>query len=135
MPDGKSFEQIEKEKKAAAAAAAEAEKKAEPLVLEEDDEFEEFEQEGALALAPSFLPSSRARAAAGPCLVSSAFSTLAHSHFRCSRTRADWTAAEEDADDTKQWQDDWDDDDVTGDFSQSLRAEIEKCKAAAAAAK
>eukprot|EP01046_Picozoa_sp_COSAG06_P009109 COSAG06_NODE_471_length_15318_cov_24.861029_6_plen_111_part_00 len=56
MPDGKSFEQIEKEKKAAAAAAAEAEKKAEPLVLEEDDEFEEFEQEGALALAPSFLP-------------------------------------------------------------------------------
>jgi hypothetical protein len=57
MPDGKSFEQIEKEKKAAAAAAAEAEKKAEPLVLEEDDEFEEFEQEGALALAPSFLPS------------------------------------------------------------------------------
>jgi hypothetical protein len=46
---------------------------------------------------------------------------------------SDWTAAEEDADDTKQWQDDWDDDDVTGDFSQSLRAEIEKCKAAGGA--
>ena len=45
----------------------------------------------------------------------------------------DWTAAEEDADDSKQWQDDWDDDDVTGDFSQSLRAEIEKCKAAGGA--
>ena len=43
----------------------------------------------------------------------------------------DWTAAEEDADDTKQWQDDWDDDDVTGDFSQALRAEIAKTKAAA----
>jgi hypothetical protein len=131
MPDGKSFEQIEKEKKAAAAAAAEAEKKAEPLVLEEDDEFEEFEQEGALALAPSFLPRELAPRR-GPVWY---LSTLAHSHFRCSRTRADWTAAEEDADDTKQWQDDWDDDDVTGDFSQSLRAEIEKCKAAAAAAK
>ena len=48
-------------------------------------------------------------------------------------SRADWTAADEDAEDAKQWQDDWDDDDVTGDFSQSLRAEIEKCKAAAAA--
>ena len=48
MPDGKSFEQLEKEKKEAKAKAeAEAEKKAEPLVLEEDDEFEEFEQEGA----------------------------------------------------------------------------------------
>lgn len=49
------------------------------------------------------------------------------------KTHTDWTAAEEDADDTKQWQDDWDDDDVTGDFSQSLRAEIEKCKAAGGA--
>ena len=29
--------------------------------------------------------------------------------------------------------DDWDDDEVTGDFSQALMAEIEKCKAAAAA--
>jgi hypothetical protein len=49
MPDGKSFEQLEKEKKEAeeAKAKAEAQKKAEPLVLEEDDEFEEFEQEGA----------------------------------------------------------------------------------------
>ena len=48
MPDGKSFEQLEKEKKegAEAKAKAEADKK-EPLVLEEDDEFEEFEQEGA----------------------------------------------------------------------------------------
>lgn len=51
MPDGKSFEQLEKEKKEAAEAKAkaEAEKKADPLVLEEDDEFEEFEQEGACA--------------------------------------------------------------------------------------
>ena len=45
MPDGKSFEQIEKEKKEAADKAPAAAK--EPLVLEEDDEFEEFEQEGA----------------------------------------------------------------------------------------
>lgn len=48
MPDGKSFEQLEKEKKEAAEAKAKAEaEKKEPLVLEEDDEFEEFEQEGA----------------------------------------------------------------------------------------
>lgn len=44
MPDGKSFEQLEKEKKEAK--AAEPEKK-EVIVVEEDDEFEEFEQEGA----------------------------------------------------------------------------------------
>ena len=61
MPDGKSFEQLEKEKKAAeeAKAKAEAEKKADPLVLEEDDEFEEFEQEGA----PGF---SKRRQSQGP---------------------------------------------------------------------
>ena len=42
-----------------------------------------------------------------------------------------WDAAAEDAEDPKLWQDDWDDDDVTGDFSQALRAEIAKTKAAA----
>ena len=47
--------------------------------------------------------------------------------------RADWDAAEEDADDMQQWQDDWDDDNVTGDFSKSLRAEIDKVTAAKAA--
>ena len=52
-------------------------------VLEEDDEFEEFEQEH-------------------------------------------WGAAEEDASNAKQWQDNWDDDDIEDDFTKSLRAELAK---------
>jgi DNA-directed RNA polymerase specialized sigma24 family protein len=42
------------------------------------------------------------------------------------RHSSDWAVAPEDTDDTKQWQDDWDDDNVTGDFSQALRAELAK---------
>ena len=51
--------------------------------LEEDDEFEEFEND-------------------------------------------EWDAAEEEKADIEQWENDWDDDDLTDDFSKQLRAELEK---------
>jgi len=60
-----------------------AEKKVELVLLEEDDEFEEFPAE-------------------------------------------DWGADDEDQADTHVWEDNWDDDNVEDDFSQQLRAELEK---------
>ncbi|XP_065919389.1 26S proteasome complex subunit SEM1-like [Dysidea avara] len=38
----------------------------------------------------------------------------------------DWTTADEDAEDTQMWEDNWDDDNVEDDFSMQLRAELEK---------
>merc|ERR1711911_20312 len=38
----------------------------------------------------------------------------------------DWTEKEEDADDVNVWEDNWDDDNVEDDFSQQLRAALEK---------
>ncbi|XP_055931055.1 26S proteasome complex subunit SEM1-like [Argiope bruennichi] len=39
----------------------------------------------------------------------------------------DWTAKEEDEQDINVWEDNWDDDNVEDDFSNQLRAELEKC--------
>jgi len=61
---------------------ATTEKKEEFEALEEDDEFEEFED--------------------------------------------GWVNEPEDKDDQRLWDDDWDDEDVEDDFSQQLRAEIQK---------
>ena len=58
--------------------------------LEEDDEFEEFEQQ-------------------------------------------EWTAAEQDADDTTMWQDGWEDDEEDDQFTKQLRAELAKTDGAAPA--
>ena len=38
----------------------------------------------------------------------------------------EWDAAEEEKADIEQWENDWDDDDLTDDFSKQLRAELEK---------
>lgn len=38
----------------------------------------------------------------------------------------EWKEDQEDADDAKQWEDDWDDEEVDDDFSKQLRAELEK---------
>ncbi|XP_034231177.1 26S proteasome complex subunit SEM1 [Thrips palmi] len=38
----------------------------------------------------------------------------------------DWTARDEDEEDISVWEDNWDDDNVEDDFSQQLRAELEK---------
>lgn len=38
----------------------------------------------------------------------------------------DWTGADEDQGDVNVWEDNWDDDNVEDDFSQQLRAELEK---------
>ena len=40
------------------------------------------------------------------------------------RLLADWDAEKEDAAEGQQWKDDWDDDDVNGEFSSFLREEI-----------
>eukprot|EP00211_Chloroparvula_japonica_P018647 CAMPEP_0119118320 /NCGR_PEP_ID=MMETSP1310-20130426/219_1 /TAXON_ID=464262 /ORGANISM="Genus nov. species nov., Strain RCC2339" /LENGTH=75 /DNA_ID=CAMNT_0007107667 /DNA_START=14 /DNA_END=241 /DNA_ORIENTATION=- len=53
------------------------------VALEEDDDFEEFEND-------------------------------------------EWDEAEEEQADVDQWENDWDDDDLTDDFSKQLRAELEK---------
>jgi len=39
----------------------------------------------------------------------------------------DWTAKEEDEQDINVWEDNWDDDNVEDEFSNQLRAELEKC--------
>ena len=137
---GESFAKAKADKEKADKEAKEAAEKAssaEPVVLEEDDEFEEFEQEGARpAAARPRSPRSRPRPSPRPRAPRESCTPVSPVLSRANRSRrlalgTDWTAAEEDADDTKQWQDDWDDDDVTGDFSQALRAEIAKTKAAA----
>jgi 26 proteasome complex subunit DSS1 len=38
----------------------------------------------------------------------------------------DWTGADEDQGDINVWEDNWDDDNIEDDFSQQLRAELEK---------
>ncbi|XP_002156336.1 26S proteasome complex subunit SEM1 isoform X1 [Hydra vulgaris] len=38
----------------------------------------------------------------------------------------DWTEKNENAEDLHVWEDDWDDDNIEDDFSQQLRAELEK---------
>ncbi len=39
---------------------------------------------------------------------------------------SDWKEADEDKEDMQQWEEDWDDDDVQDDFTQQLRAELQK---------
>ncbi|CAO3646998.1 unnamed protein product [Cunninghamella blakesleeana] len=41
----------------------------------------------------------------------------------------DWANGDEDKDDTHYWEDNWDDDDIEDDFSQQLKAELEKASA------
>ncbi|KAI9302065.1 DSS1/SEM1 family-domain-containing protein [Cunninghamella echinulata] len=41
----------------------------------------------------------------------------------------DWADEDEDKDDTHYWEDNWDDDDIEDDFSQQLKAELEKTSA------
>ena len=43
---------------------------------------------------------------------------------------AEWTQNEEDPVDTQLWEDEWDDDDISDDFSKQLRAELEKVASA-----
>ena len=62
-------------------------------VLEEDDEFEEFQVEGTSCR-----------------------------HNAVSLQYIDWGANEEDREDVHQWDDNWDDDDIGDDFSQQLRS-------------
>jgi len=38
----------------------------------------------------------------------------------------DWTGADEDQGDVNVWEDNWDDDNIEDDFSQQLKAELEK---------
>jgi len=78
--------------KDAPAAEKPAEKPVDPeAALEEDDEFEEFEQQ-------------------------------------------EWTATEQDAEDTTMWQDGWEDDEDEDAFTAQLRAELEKTEGAEPAA-
>ena len=41
---------------------------------------------------------------------------------------AEWTSEEEDKEDIQQWEEDWDDNDVSDDFTRQLRAELEKAR-------
>ncbi|CAO3591328.1 unnamed protein product [Absidia cylindrospora] len=43
-----------------------------------------------------------------------------------SGAQLDWAEEDEDKDDTHYWEDNWDDDDIEDDFSQQLKAELEK---------
>ena len=46
----------------------------------------------------------------------------------------EWTATEQDSEDTTMWQDGWEDDEEDDQFTKQLRAELEKTDAAAPAA-
>jgi 26 proteasome complex subunit DSS1 len=92
--------------------------------LECDDEFEEFGNEGAsTSRRTRNLPRSR---------VSPIFPTqttrLPSSISPTPRTpiSAEWGAEEEDAEDVKQWEEDWDDTDANDDFTRQLRAELQR---------
>jgi hypothetical protein len=131
---------------AAAAAApggggvAKAKAAAEHTVLEEDDEFQEFEDEGVHTSACP-VPGAQCPSLLRPLLTG--FIRSRGSPLRkcvggvdggvCSLAVADWGHADEDAEDAKLWQDNWDDDDVTGEFSQALRAAVEKASGGAVA--
>jgi 26 proteasome complex subunit DSS1 len=39
---------------------------------------------------------------------------------------AEWQAKDEDSADKQLWEDEWDDDDISDDFSKQLRAELER---------
>ena len=88
---GESFAKAKADKEKADKEAKEAAEKAsaaEPVVLEEDDEFEEFEQQ-------------------------------------------EWTAAEQDVEDSQMWQDGWEDDEDDDNFTRQLRAELAASEAGA----
>ena len=92
--------------------------------LECDDEFEEFGNEGA-----SRVPAraSRSRPSSSP--RSRGFALIAPPLSDPTRERlrpTEWGAEEEDAEDVKQWEEDWDDTDANDDFTRQLRAELER---------
>jgi 26 proteasome complex subunit DSS1 len=70
-------------------------------VIEEDDEFEEFADEGKRR---HFV-----------CLL---FANFTHSSL-------DWGAEQEDAEDAQQWQEDWDEEEVDDEFCRHLRQELQ----------
>ena len=79
--------------------------KNEQALLEDDDDFEEFPTEGKT--------------------VGNTMTLVYVAHMK-SITRilyicVDWTTADEDAEDTQMWEDNWDDDNVEDDFSMQLR--------------
>ncbi len=92
--------------------------------LECDDEFEEFGNEGAsrvfarVEIATQFVPE------ISPGLPSSLPPFLTRTRERLRPT--EWGAEEEDAEDVKQWEEDWDDTDANDDFTRQLRAELER---------
>lgn len=109
-------------------AAMTEEKKEQPkniaVDLECDDEFEEFGNEGAsrvfarVEIATQFVPE------ISPGLPSSLPPFLTRTRERLRPT--EWGAEEEDAEDVKQWEEDWDDTDANDDFTRQLRAELER---------
>ncbi|BAA90391.1 hypothetical protein [Oryza sativa Japonica Group] len=96
------------------AAAAPADAKAEAAkmdLLEDDDEFEEFEIDQGWG--------KRRRFAAG---------CVRGRDLRFGRVGlVEWDDKEDGDEAIQQWEDDWDDDDVNDDFSLQLRKELEEC--------
>lgn len=80
-----------------------------PSLLEEDDEFEEFEAEGSLFFAVFYI-----------------FHVCSLAHTLPLPPLAEWTAAEGSADDAQQWDDNWDDDNVEDDFSKQLKSVLRR---------
>jgi len=76
--------------------------KNEQALLEDDDDFEEFPTEG------------NHRIAITKCCV----------HVNKMLPLVEWATAEEDAEDTQMWEDNWDDDNVEDDFSTQLRYDV-----------
>ncbi|KAL5227096.1 hypothetical protein ABZP36_015361 [Zizania latifolia] len=100
---------------AKADAAAEA---AKMDLLEDDDEFEEFEIDQGMH---RFVPLLFCFCFSVPLVIRTPWLTLSCINFGVS----EWDDKEEGNEAVQQWEDDWDDDDVSDDFSLQLRKELE----------
>ena len=72
-------------------------------VIEEDDEFEEFADEG-----------------------EGDFVCFLRKHSLKCLYHLDWSAEQEDAEDAQQWQEDWDEEEVDDEFCRHLRQELQQ---------
>lgn len=106
-------------------------------LLEEDDEFEEFETEGARrtstsvsshacegGLGSAFLTRFLERPASAIPAWPRMRLFLFDAARSCDVGPPDWDPKEEDLQDVQQWEDDWDDQGADDDFSKQLRAEL-----------
>ncbi|KAF0897852.1 hypothetical protein E2562_001579 [Oryza meyeriana var. granulata] len=100
-------------------------------LLEDDDEFEEFEIDQGMRGRDSLLsfpsPTCRRLAALLWRSLREASSVADSPQVAFVPEAIEWDDKEDGDEAIQQWEDDWDDDDVNDDFSLQLRKELEEC--------